>query len=167
MCLPSVYLLSHCHCQEQTPYKKRYSLNCQLCLQSIRFPCPIPLQGKANSSRALQAKVGMGRSHPWKTLYFMEDMALSWTSCPDWQVHDAWEHWSGQDRTADASEQGYGMASYLMFTNGMEKVHIAFMLGKTRVHSCWGNQGWLHSSRWQSQDWNLPQEHWRCEWTGF
>jgi hypothetical protein len=21
-------------------------------------------------------------------------MALSWTSCPDWQVHDAWEHWN-------------------------------------------------------------------------
>ncbi|XP_052378933.1 uncharacterized protein LOC127931174 [Oncorhynchus keta] len=45
----------------------------------------------------------------------------------------------GQVKTAqlhhfgDASEQGYGTASYLRFTNGMEKVHIAFILGKSRV----------------------------------
>ena len=45
----------------------------------------------------------------------------------------------GQVKTAqlhhfgDASEQGYGTASYLRFTNGMEKIHIAFILGESRV----------------------------------
>lgn len=45
----------------------------------------------------------------------------------------------GQVKTAqlhhfgDASGQGYGTASYLRFTNGMEKVHIPFILGKSRV----------------------------------
>ncbi|XP_029619853.1 uncharacterized protein LOC115200878 [Salmo trutta] len=45
----------------------------------------------------------------------------------------------GQVKTAqlhhfgDASEQCYGTASYLRFTNGMGKVHIAFILGKSRV----------------------------------
>ncbi|XP_038842420.1 uncharacterized protein LOC120041628 [Salvelinus namaycush] len=33
----------------------------------------------------------------------------------------------------DASEQGYGTASYLRFKTGMEKVHIQFILGKSRV----------------------------------
>ena len=45
----------------------------------------------------------------------------------------------GQVKTAklhhfgDAREQGYGTASYLGFTNGMEKVHIPFILGRSRV----------------------------------
>ena len=33
----------------------------------------------------------------------------------------------------DTSEQDYGTASYLRFTNGMKKVHIAFLLVKSRV----------------------------------
>ncbi|XP_034081069.1 uncharacterized protein LOC117552007 [Gymnodraco acuticeps] len=33
----------------------------------------------------------------------------------------------------DASEEGYGTASYLRFTNDMEEVHVAFVMGKSRV----------------------------------
>ena len=33
----------------------------------------------------------------------------------------------------DTREQGYGTSSYLRFTDGMEKVHIAFILGKSRM----------------------------------
>ena len=45
----------------------------------------------------------------------------------------------GQVKTAqlhkfcDASEQGYGTASYLRFTNDSEEVHVAFVMGKSRV----------------------------------
>lgn len=46
----------------------------------------------------------------------------------------------GQVKTAqlhhfcDASEQGYGSVSYLRSTNTTGKVHIAFVLGKSRVN---------------------------------
>ena len=33
----------------------------------------------------------------------------------------------------DASEQGYGVVSYLRFTSGTGEVHIAFVMGKSRV----------------------------------
>lgn len=33
----------------------------------------------------------------------------------------------------DASEQGYGTASYLRLTNDSEEVHVAFVMGKSRV----------------------------------
>lgn len=45
----------------------------------------------------------------------------------------------GQVKTAqlhnycDASEQGYGTASYLRFTNDSEEVHVAFVMGKSSL----------------------------------
>ena len=102
-------------------------------------PCPFHIKGLANPPTPLQSQVWMGWSNSSGILKTMATMARR-SETVRFQVNRCVKPKNfGQVKTVqlhnfcDASAQGYGVVSFLRFTNGTGEVHIAFVMGKSRV----------------------------------
>ncbi len=106
----------------------------------LGFLAPFVLKAKQILQQLCEAKHGWDEAIPVELLKPWQQWLKELDELARFQISRCVKPKNfGQVKTAqlhnfcDASEQGYGTASYQRFTNASEEVHVAFVMGKSRV----------------------------------